>query len=347
MPEEIYSEKNRLANDGTLVKVLFYNIVRQTRLLAGIGAVDADNCYDRIAHPIASLVFQSLGVRKEACELIFSTIQDMKFFLGTGFGDLKEFASTSGRIKTQGMCQGNGTAPAGWTVDSIAMLNAHKRKGHGIHLLSPITKQSNHLAGSIFVDDTDVEHLNMNKLETVKEAHGALQESITNWGRLLIATGGVLKPAKCFYHIISFGWKQDGSWRYAANEARADLGIVLPLADGTFLPIEHLPVSTPTKTLGQMTCPTGCSQGAIQQMMEKAQQWIDKAKGRNLHRRNVWFLLDKQFWPGVSFGISSITASFAELEECMMRKYYDLLSISGIRRLVWRELRQMDRGFYG
>jgi hypothetical protein len=55
MPEEIYSEKNRLADNGTLVKVLFYDIVRQTRLPAGIGAVDADNCYDRIAHPIASM----------------------------------------------------------------------------------------------------------------------------------------------------------------------------------------------------------------------------------------------------------------------------------------------------
>jgi hypothetical protein len=78
MPEEIYSKKNRLADDGTLVKVLFYNIVRQTRLPAGIGAVDANNCYDRIAHPIASLIFQSLGVRKEACKPIFRTIQDVE-----------------------------------------------------------------------------------------------------------------------------------------------------------------------------------------------------------------------------------------------------------------------------
>ncbi len=102
--------------------------------------------------------------------MIFSMIQDMKFFLRTGFGDSKEFPSASGCIKTQGMCQGNGAAPAGWTVDSIAMLNAHKRKGHGIHLLSPITKQSTHLAGSIFIDDTNVKHLNMKKSETVEEA---------------------------------------------------------------------------------------------------------------------------------------------------------------------------------
>jgi hypothetical protein len=30
IPEEIYSERNRLADDGTLVKVLYYDIVRQT-----------------------------------------------------------------------------------------------------------------------------------------------------------------------------------------------------------------------------------------------------------------------------------------------------------------------------
>jgi uncharacterized protein (UPF0332 family) len=52
LPEEIYSERNRLADDGTLAKVLFYDIVRQTQRPAGIGAVDADNCYDRIAHPM-------------------------------------------------------------------------------------------------------------------------------------------------------------------------------------------------------------------------------------------------------------------------------------------------------
>ena len=157
----------------------------------------------------------------------------------------------------------------------------------------------------------------MTKLETVEEAHVALQESIINWGRLLIATGGALKPAKCFYHMISFRWNQDGCWRYDTTEKREDLGIVVPLANGAFSEIEHLPVSTPTKTLGKMTCPTGCSSGAIQQMKKKAQAWIDKARGGNLSKCNVWFLLDKQFWPGVSFGISSITSSYQELEKCI------------------------------
>jgi hypothetical protein len=163
MPEEIYSMRNHLADDGTLDKVLFYNIVCQARLPAGISAIDVDNCYEWIAHPLASLVFQSLGVPQRACKSMFSTIQDMKFFLQTSFGGSKEFASATRQIKTQGMCQGNGAAPAGWTVVSIAMIEAHKRRGHGIHLRCPISQKETHLVGKLFVDDTDIEHLDLTK----------------------------------------------------------------------------------------------------------------------------------------------------------------------------------------
>jgi hypothetical protein len=271
----------------------------------------------------------------------------MKFFLRTGFGDSKVYAGSTDGKKTQGLCQGNGAAPAGWTVTSIAMLRSHKRKGHGVHLLCPLSGRTIHLAGTLFVDDTDLEHFDMNKVESTSEAHAALQCSIHNWGRLLVATGGALKPAKCFYHLISFSWTSEGKWRYEANDKRADLEIVVPLEDGTHAAIEHLPVTTSTKTLGQMTCPTGCSDGAIAQMQEKAQGWLSKARESKLHKGHINLLLDKQFWPGVLFGISSVSAPFGILEECLMKTYYDILPLCGIRRSVRKELRQLDRGFYG
>jgi hypothetical protein len=330
IPEEIYSKGNQLVDDGALAKVQFYDIVRQTRLPAGISAVDADNCYNQIAHPIVSLVFRSLGVLQEAVVSMLSTIQDMKFFLCTGFGDSKAYAGSTDGKKTQGLCQGNGAAPAGWTVTSIAMLKAHKRKGHGVQLSCPITKRTIHLAGTLFVDDTDLEHFDMTKVKTVLEAHAALQNSICNWGRLLIATGGALKLAKCFYHLILFSWNPDGTWQYESNDRQSDLKIMVPLEDGTLATIEHLLVTAPTKTLGQMTCPTGCSDGAIAQMQEKAKGWVAKAKKSKLHKGHLNFLLDKQFWPGVSFGISSACAPFEELEDCLMRIYYDMLPLCGI-----------------
>ncbi len=58
MPDEIFSEKNRMADDDTIAKTLFYNLVCQSRCLAGLSLVDANKCYDRIAYAIALLVCQ-------------------------------------------------------------------------------------------------------------------------------------------------------------------------------------------------------------------------------------------------------------------------------------------------
>jgi hypothetical protein len=69
MPEEVYSKKNRLADDGTPSKVLFYDIVWQLRRPAGLASVDVENCYDQIAHPMASMVFQAFGVPTPAISL--------------------------------------------------------------------------------------------------------------------------------------------------------------------------------------------------------------------------------------------------------------------------------------
>jgi hypothetical protein len=44
MPEEVFSEQNHLADDGTLSKVLFFDIALQLHHPAGLASVDADNC---------------------------------------------------------------------------------------------------------------------------------------------------------------------------------------------------------------------------------------------------------------------------------------------------------------
>ncbi len=140
MLEEIFSKKNCMADDGTLTKTLFYDVTRQARVPAAIASVDASNCYDRIAHAIALLVFQAFGVPASTIDSMLTAIENMKFFLQTGFGDSTKFAGGGIRIKTQGLTQGNGASLAGWSVISIVILNAHGRKGHGAKFICPITK---------------------------------------------------------------------------------------------------------------------------------------------------------------------------------------------------------------
>ena len=236
MPEEIFSERNRMADDGTLCKTLFYNITRQARLPAAIASVDATNCYDRIAHAIATLVFQAFGVPVTAIATMLGAIQNMKFFLRTGFGNSKSFAGGGISVKTQGLTQGNGTLPAGWAVISICIIGAHGKKGHGVKFTCPITQLKHHYSAILYVDDIDLLHIDLSKDETVDEVHRAIQDSVYSWRNLLMATGGVLQLEKCFYSIILFNWK-DGKWCYANNALRGEFGLNVSLPKSKEAPL--------------------------------------------------------------------------------------------------------------
>jgi hypothetical protein len=211
VPTEIYSERVQTADDGTLAKILAYDAIRQTQLPAGIASVDADSCFDRLVHPIASLIFQVLAVNSQALKAMLSTIQEMKIFLRNAYGNSKNFANSEIELKTQGLCQGSGAAGARWAAVSICIIQAHKRKGHGETFVFPISELKTNIAGVIYVDDKDIIDFKTDKTEDAADALFHLQSSINNWGKLLIATGGSLKPEKCFFYLISFTWKPDGT----------------------------------------------------------------------------------------------------------------------------------------
>ena len=103
--------------------------------------MDAANCYGSIAHVIASLVFQYFGVPEEAIETMLTAIEEMKYFLRTAYRDSKEYVGSAIEVKFQGICQGNGAAPAGWSVISITIINYHKRKVHGGHFICPVSRR--------------------------------------------------------------------------------------------------------------------------------------------------------------------------------------------------------------
>lgn len=347
MAEEIFSERGRTAEDGALSKVLFYDIVRQSRKTAAINSVDAANCYDSIAHAIASIVFQACGVPEEGVHMMLSTIQDMKYFLRTAYGDSRNCRGAKLQVKFQGLCQGNGAAPAGWAAISITILNAHKRHGHGAIFQCPVTKESASFAAILFVDDCDLLHIDMTRDDTALVTFNRMQASVTNWGNLLIGSGGSYKPPKCFHHLISFGWSRTGEWFYEMNHSNPAYEMVVPLPDGTTDSIEHLSVFTSKKTLGVWTEPAGTGDGALAAMKEKADEWISRAKDGLLQRRDIWFLLDCQFWPSVGYGLSCNIAPLEKLRKALSKQYFTLLPLGGVIRTAPAPTRQLGRGFYG
>ena len=79
MAEEIYSERRKVSDDGKLAKVTFNNVVRQSRLSAGVASVDTANCYKSVAHPAASLTCQAFGV---PAEVVHSMLREKRSYRG-------------------------------------------------------------------------------------------------------------------------------------------------------------------------------------------------------------------------------------------------------------------------
>lgn len=349
MPEEIFSEKNRTADDGALAKILFFDIGRQLRTPSAIASVDASNCYDRIAHAIASLVFQAFGVDQSAAVSMLSTIQEMSYFLRTAYGDSTNCAKSTVEVKYQGLCQGSGAAPAGWAAISVTILMAHKANGHGATFACPITPdKAMDLAAILFVDDTDIIHINMNRRESMHDVHAALAASVKSWNSLLLATGGALHPDKCFYYLMSYRFdKRRKVWLYEdhTDDERYDIAITLP--DGTPSLIAQHHVDHAETMLGVRTSPSGSSDGCMEVMKEKATDCVQKVLSSRINRRQFWTWISACFWPKISYGLCCNMATIPRLQACLGKTYYQLLPVGGIIRSAPTDIRDLDLGFFG
>ena len=113
--------------DGTHSQTTTYLVPRK-KLIADVSNIrklptvtiwdDATNCYDRVAHPYASLCSQYFGL--DICYLLvlFKTIQNMKIHLLIAFGVSSSFYTSEGQL-FQGAVQENGAAPALWLIISF------------------------------------------------------------------------------------------------------------------------------------------------------------------------------------------------------------------------------------
>ena len=213
--------------------------------------------------------------------------------------------------------------------------------------MCPVSKEEVKLAAILYVDDCDLLHIDMSADDSMFVTFEKMQESVLNWGRLLIATGGSYKPSKCFYHLISFPWSKDGKWKYEENHDKPEYEMHVPMPDGTMAKIDHLPVTTSKESLGVWTSPVGSSEGAMTAMRTKAQEWVDNAKEGHLRRRDIWFLLDCQFWPRVGYGLCCNMAVHNKLEHCLSKQYFQLIPLGGVIRTSPRLFCQLGKGFYG
>ena len=91
----------------------------------------------------------------------------------------------------------------------MLLINAQKRAGHGIPVVSPITKKSHNQISILFVGDTNSWE-GVVKEDDVLSTLEKSQQSVNSWGRNLLAFGGELRPDKFSYTVHRVKPKDNG-----------------------------------------------------------------------------------------------------------------------------------------
>ena len=147
----------------------------------------------------------------------------------------------------------------------------------------PITSETIHTMGALFVDDTDLYTWREGTLDP-GELWVQAQLELEHWSCLLNATGGALKPEKCFWYLLDYEC-MDGEWKYA-DSALQELSITNP--DGSTSPITQEHVTTSKKTLGIHDSPSGGNSTHLSYIKEKVRTWVGRMANGHLPSHMAW-----------------------------------------------------------
>jgi hypothetical protein len=183
IPLKIYgSRKNHEAVEVTINRHLIADLLRLKCIPGAIASVDAESCYDRIAHAAGSLCAQNWDVDPQAIIAMLLTIQRMKYYLRTAFGDSDDFFSSLDDILAyQGSCQGNKGSPAFWLAVSIFLVLMLHRLGHFAQIHLAMSLSLFVTTGFLFVDDTNLTMVAVDQSESPAQVTARMQAAVNAW----------------------------------------------------------------------------------------------------------------------------------------------------------------------
>jgi hypothetical protein len=204
------------------------------------------DCYDRIAHSVAGVSLQAWGVPQPAINILLETMETMRLFLRTGFGESKQSYGGMHKQQLAGYGQGNTASGPGFTALSSLIVKAYLRDGYGAQIYSSYYKQLLLLAAIKYVDDTDLIHwsrtLDCNPKELIAEA----QTATYAWGGLAIATGAAIKPEKCYAYFLLY-WFDKGRVKLRTISSLPTPSALITMPNGSTA-LSHLRVPLPDGT---------------------------------------------------------------------------------------------------
>ena len=331
IPEEQYARKGGKAIDAALHKVLILDQFRMMRRGGICMSGDLMNCYDRMVHSVGSLSMQSLGIPPHAIKCLSSTVQRMRHFVRTAYGDSDQFYGGNDNELLQGGGQGNPAAPPMWTAISIVILKILATYEPGVMMVASISLIVTIVTAIMYVDDTDIFVMKKER-ESLDSLILRMQKILDTWTNALWVTGGVLRPEKCWWMLIDFKWK-GSEWRYITKEDE-EVNIWVPDHRKIRTKVQQIDSHESKTTLGVVIAGDGSMEGQKQKLLKTSMEWANKMEKAYLYKSEANLAINTTLARTWAYPVQATSLTLEDCVDIMKPAYKVILSKLGSNRHI-------------
>ena len=328
LSESQYAQKGKQAIDAGLVKVLFLDHLRITKQAGSFTMNDLMQCFDRMSHGSVALASRRLGAGPRVIQSMLHTIQNMKHFIRTAYGDSRDFYGQDKINPLQGGGQGNGASMPFFVALTAIIIPILEESVDGLRIFTSISLTLIAYIVIVYVDDSDfliaARYPNEPSSSIVKRT----QRASSVWRDQVHQTGGAIRPHKCRWALIDFKWKS-GIARYKKNnEVEGELYI--KDTDGIRRKIARLEPYESEEGLGLQIPADGTQTNQLNNINRKTNKWIKGIESNSLTRREVYISLMNSVTKTITYSFTATSLNDKELHKISTPVYKTALPRMGI-----------------
>ena len=343
--ESQYAKKGSRAIEAALVKILYFDHIRQNKQPGIFFASDLMQCFDRMAHPVCSLVSQRLGVHPSVVQCMLLAVQRMEHRVRTGYGDSNYTYGNDREHPLQGGGQGNGASLPLWLAISCIILSMLESEVIGVQVRTAITLQLVTFIAIMYVDDTDIMLSTLHDNESLQDVFTRTLTAVTIWQEAIRVSGGALRPNKCSWSAIDFRWK-DGEWSYmAASEFQEEIWV--KDTNNTLKKVKRKDIDDSNLGLGLHINPDGSMKLQYEHVMEKITTYTSKLQPSSISKHHAIISANTGIFRSIIYSLPGCAFSekqCSELEASLYKVLLPKIGVNGKLPLAYRHSTHMFQG---
>jgi hypothetical protein len=117
--------------------------------------------------------------------------------------------------------------------------------------------------------------------------------------------------------------------------------------NGTTIPIKQKKATESKKTLGIHDSPSRGNAGHLSFIKAKVGSWVNRMTNGHHPNHMAWITYKHQLWPGVQYGLGTMTNNLEVADNLLHDEDYKTLNIVGVVHSVTKGLRRLHTTFGG